>query len=605
MTPTKEEQARILQYVQQNIDLFTAQSKTYREQMLQVYESLSTFVMPETWDVLTRFKINKAHEVVRKIVPRLIARSPRFLVSTRTDIFDDWDELKTWEDRIEMLRKHDLYAKATNDYLRAVFEDTWFRERLKYWAVNMITYWNSFVQVVPKFVIQKSKDWKWKVTEEMVQTLPTIDIASWTEMYYDPRYKILEDMPWLFRVRKRVRLQDILFTDWYFNLDVAKELAWKTYSDVDSYSQLIYSASWISNIKVKQGIDMNNLDLQVYEWKFSLTWDAKDERLYEIVTINATIVIWLKEITKISFVDAKWHEDPEVFYCVGVVAPIMWITDELNFQKNAQATAMSKSLNRSYYWSPESWVDPSNLIWDAPWNIIVCTEWVEAAKRNLEEQKDNPLPAQYFSNINDYNRDIQSLTHTTDVSSPAWQNALTNTATGARISFFESNAVIWEMRKNFEKAVQELAFTILDWTANNLDNNITLKNQASWEFIKVNIEAIKDAIKRYDIVIEANSSSFDDVENRRADALAVKNIAIEAAANWAKVDMDKVFNKVFGTFEWYEDVMKIEEEWGLGDLLWGEEWEITWKAWAKVELNPALDAAWLTKEVAWGNLSAI
>jgi hypothetical protein len=38
--------------------------------------------------------------------------------------------------------------------------------------------------------------------------------------------------------------------------------------------------------------------------------------------------------------------------------------------------------------------------------------------RNIKEMEDRQLPAQYFSNINDYNRDIQTLSHTTDVSQP-------------------------------------------------------------------------------------------------------------------------------------------------------------------------------------------
>jgi hypothetical protein len=37
------------------------------------------------------------------------------------------------------------------------------------------------------------------------------------------------------------------------------------------------------------------------------------------------------------------------------------------------------------------------------------------------------------------------------VTQPQGQTALTNTATGARISLFDSSSVIAELRKNFEK----------------------------------------------------------------------------------------------------------------------------------------------------------
>jgi hypothetical protein len=69
----------------------------------------------------------------------------------------------------------------------------------------------------------------------------------------------------------------------------------------------------------------------------------------------------------------------------------------------------------------------------------------------MEEITDRPLDNSYFSDMNDLNRDAQRLSHTTDVTQPQGQTNLTNTATGAKIAFFESNAVIAELRKNFEK----------------------------------------------------------------------------------------------------------------------------------------------------------
>ena len=60
--------------------------------MLQIYEALSTFELPDTGDVLTRFKINKAHEVLRKVVPRIVANPPKMVVTPRTDVFEEKDK---------------------------------------------------------------------------------------------------------------------------------------------------------------------------------------------------------------------------------------------------------------------------------------------------------------------------------------------------------------------------------------------------------------------------------------------------------------------------------------------------------------------------------
>jgi SHS2 domain-containing protein len=491
--------------------------------------------------------------------------------------------------------------------LNALYSSQNFRERLKLWVINQITYWNAYADVIGSYKIQRSKDSDWKITETVVWAMPTIDILSWTEIFFDSRFKMLEDMPWIIRRRKSVRLLDLISDGKYFNLDKVKKMAGTKYSDIDQYSNLIFQVTWVQWVQCWRWIEVNSLSLEESQIRYSITGKAINEKLYKVTTVNQAVIIWIEEITTISIVDIKGHEDPETANSIWMVAPILGITDELNFQKNAQATAISKSLNRSYYWSPESWVDPSQLISDRPWNIIMCMDWVEQAERNLKEQDNRELPAQYFSNINDYNRDIQALTHTTDVSQPGGQGALTNTATGARISFFESNSVIAEFRKNFERWVTELSYKILDWTANNIDKDIVLKKTNSKEFLKININAIKEAVKRYDIIVEANSSSFDDVENRRADAIALKNLGIEAVNSGANVDLNYLFKRVFSTFEQVDidKLMPKVEEWGwdIESLLWwsGQSRIPAWKEWAWPAM-PTTPAELTSAVAGWDNL---
>jgi len=38
------------------------------------------------------FKINKAHEIVNKILPRIVAKNPRWIVSPRSDEFSPEDK---------------------------------------------------------------------------------------------------------------------------------------------------------------------------------------------------------------------------------------------------------------------------------------------------------------------------------------------------------------------------------------------------------------------------------------------------------------------------------------------------------------------------------
>lgn len=602
-----EQQSDILWFITETLGLYQGQSYEYRQLMLDIYESLSTFTEPNTWEVLPRFKINLMHIFLRQVLPRIIAKAPRPIVSARTDAFFEWEENAEWETREAMLERNNKFSQAMQDYLTVVFNQENMKERLKYWAVGQLTYWNAFAQVVSKYKIKRSKKntiaWQ-KVTEDDVDVLPTLDIISWSEMFYDPRYKMMEDMPWYFRVRTGSRLRDLHLakdSEWkpkYFNLDKLKEISNSNFSGESNYSQLIFNITWVSWIKLSSWIDKNAIDYQIYYWFYSLSWKPEDERLYEITTVDNAIVIGMEEITEMPILDIKWHEDPEVYFSVWLCAPILWIQNEVNFQKNARATAVSKSLNRSYFVSSESWVDLSQLVWDKPWNLIYASQWVEQAMKEIVEQEDRPLDNSYFSDMNDLNRDAQRLTHTTDVTQPQWQTALTNTATGAKISFFESNSVIAELRKNFEIWVQELWYKILDWTFENIDKDLTLKRIDDWKFFRINKEAFQDSLKRYDIKIEANSSSFDDVESRRDDAIALKNIGLEAAQAGIPFDLSALFKWVLGTFENVnpEEIIQDKE-------IWIEPIAAPWAPWAEQPVRPWTEAAALTESVVGWNLT--
>lgn len=596
---TAEQQSDIINYIWDSVNSnYKPNSSEYRELMTRVYEALSTFEMPDTWAVVTRFKVNKLHEIIRKVVPRIFAKSPKFQVSERIDAFYEWDELLVWEDRKKALARNRKMVQAVQDYLTVLFLDQDLQESLKLWVVNQVTYGNAFAQVVPKIEIKRNKGKDNKVTEKLVWVKPTIDVISWTEMYYDPRYKKLKDMPWYVRIKDGVRLQDLYFAKdaegnpKYFNLDKVEQMSGYTFSDPDTYKSQIYAVTWVSDITAQNGIDKNALSISVFEGKWSFSGDSRDEKLYEITVVNDSILIWLEEITQFSIVDIKAHEDPELFFSVWYGAPILGLQDEINFQKNAYATAISKALNRSYYWAPDSWVDPSQLIGDKPWNIIVCADWVDQAQRNLVEQQNNPLPSQYFSNINDYNRDVNNLTHTTDVSGQSGQTSQINTATGARIAFFESNSVTAEVRKNFERWARELAYKLLQWSVDNLDENIVIKKIDGEGFLEINKEALRDAVERYEIDIEAGSSAYDDVETKRNEAIAIKNILIEAANAGANVDLDEALKRILSTFEAInpDDVIKPKLDLAIEPEALGQGWE----AW----LLPPTTPEGLTEEVA-------
>ena len=111
------------------------------------------------------------------------------------------------------------------------------------------------------------------------------------------------------------------------------------------------------------------------------------------------------------------------------------------------------------------------------------------------------------------------------------------------------NDVVNDARQSYEDALARLAYKILEVTYENMESNIYFKG--SKKFWTLHKEAFADALRRFDIRVEANSSSSVDVESRRADAIAQKNIAGEAIQLGAMdaTGAKEIFKNIFKTFE--------------------------------------------------------
>lgn len=74
----------------------------------------------------------------------------------------------------------------------------------------------------------------------------------------------------------------------------------------------------------------------------------------------------------------------------------------------------------------------------------------------------------------------------------------------------------------------KIAYKLLQYTADNLTNNITVKAIDKDGYREINKEAFKEALSKFDIQIEAGSSSYDSLDARREDAIARWNISLTA-----------------------------------------------------------------------------
>jgi len=563
---TIEQQARVIDHIRETFTNYEDSMASYRERMERIYKGVSSFlgVRNERRPRETTFKVNKAHEIENKVLPRIISRDPKWLVSYKaSDMLEEWKDVS-------------VMADAIRDYLSEVFKKQDMRETLRLWAKNMVRYGNGWVKVGYKYDISRTQE-KAKVIEtdefgnqiESVQKqiqekisgeYPTIEAKSWTDVFYDPRYLRFEDMPSIIEVARNVRLSFFSKNkSKYMNLWELVALA--TYNeDMEGYKQRVYQLTWL-NVTTQSRIRPDKLEIKCYYWLFDLSNndDLSGERLYEFWTVNDTVLVYADEISSIPFEDIRCFEDTETYFSTWFVEPILGLQDEMNYKKNQASNYINLQLNDQWIWSVNSWIDPRKLS-SAPWQIIPTTKDWPTAQANLIQIKKNALPYEYFQEQNDFERQIQASTFTIDTAQPLSQQSLTNTATGAKIKAFENNSVMDETRKHFEEWVARLAYKLLQFTFENMENNLMIKKSDGTWFREVNKEAMRDAIERYSIVVEAGSSSFDSEETRRESAIAQWNLSTQATQAGVPVDLKYLYEEMMSTFEWVDKKKLFKSE---------------------------------------------
>lgn len=534
-------------------------SETHKEKLFDIYSEWKSFSEKKSAEWSTTFKVNKAHQVIETILPRMTAKDPRWIVSPRGT------------------ESNPEYANVIQDYLTYLFDEYNLIKPVRLWAKSMLVYGNAYAGVKYKYEIARAAKEKVEkpepvegmeemeqiekveepiTSEKVYGEYPTIENLSWTDTHVDPRYHRIEDMPGIVHVENSVRIANLQRNkDKYFNLDKIKDLgSLETFAgDENDYKKRVFQLTGIDTVTTKK-IDVNSLTVQKFHGYFNPDKDndPEKERLYELHVIDDMVLCYYEEITHIPIEDIMAFEDPEQHFATGFVEPIMELQKEMNFKKNSASTFINNALNRSWLWSANSGVNPRDLI-SRPNNIIVVQGDVENAQRNLVELPHREVPSDFFQEQNDIERQVQSLTFTVDTSNPRNQQALTNTATGAKIKFYESNSVIDEIRKHFEQGLARLAYKLLQCSFENMEDgdNIVFKKQGTEDYWRIHKEALRDAITRYSIKVEVNSSSFNDAESRREDAIAFYNILSQAFATQTitQEGLQEGLKEVLNTFE--------------------------------------------------------
>lgn len=593
--PKEEILEKVSKFVSETYSAYEDLMMPRKTQLLRVYDAYNSFHQEQDEQWSTSFRINKAHEVVEKVVPSLTAKDPRWLVSVR-DItaFTEMDmpeELKQREQESALgayeagvygakLKQATKQAKLLQDYLTYVFEEYGLMERVELWAKNGAVDGKGYARVGYKYETafvadmedveegdelegEEGQEYEEKQTkkkkvmrEKVVGEHPTIDVIDWTELFYDARVVFGEDRHAWIRRKEGVRAADVFkFKERFFNLDKLELLI--GYSENknksrDQFKEAVRSMQGINTEKAGP-INRDNITLTYYEGYFNASEDNDplEEKYYEIILVDEFLPIYMKETAGCSIVEWKCFPDPKSGHAVGFVEPIVGMQEEYNYKKNMASEYINRAIRRQRIWSANSGIDPADI--NDP--IIPTTNTGADALNNFPELPLGNINPDFFQEQNDFERQIQSATHTVDTSNPRNQQALTNTATGAKIKFFESNKVLDAVRKRFEHALERLAYKLIQCAFENIEDNIVFKKTDSDELWYANKEFLRDALSKYRIKVETNSTSATDVDSRRDEVLGFASFAgqidaqLAASQSATRVDWLEIFKDGAVTFE--------------------------------------------------------
>ena len=614
---TDEEQLAAILHVSQTFDMYKNLLRDYRNRLLEVYKEYSTFKQEKIADWKTTFKVNKAHEVVNKITPRIMSKNPKWLVSNKPDILNDVYKLDNAEEQTKRMDELDIMTVAVQDYLSHIFDKYNLIEPAIMWAKNMVIYGNSFAKIKFKYEMSstikptnKEEAYIDENGEEVIEVKdkekeeyvwgehPTIEVKNWSDIFYDPRYTNFDDLPAIIEYQNGVRLADLKRSkEKYINLDKLDDITQMApfQDDPEWYRTRLQAITGLNCQTVSEWVDKNALSLKTY---YGLYEVKGEEKMCKISIVNDIVVICIDEISQNPYELIRCFEDTETLFSWGFVEPIVGLQQELNFKKNSASEYINQALNRSFVRNPNSWINPRDLV-SKPWNIIPTTRSMEEVQNGLFEIPMRTLTTDYFQEQNDFERQIQAVTFTVDTGNPNSQQALTNTATGARIKFFESNSVIDSKRKSFERWMSRLAYKLLNETFENMEDNIVIKKNGDEWYWEINKELLKNAIQKYEIRVEIGSSSYDNIEDRREDAIAKYNLWLQAKQAWVPVDLTKLFKNVMWTFEDKEDYIEnIQQQQQMAQIMGQQGWS------PFPQPTPQADtASALTEQVAQGGIT--
>jgi hypothetical protein len=329
---------------------------------------------------------------------------------------------------------------------------------------------------------------------------------------------------------------DELDEETYFNLDLIR------YSGTE--------ANMVPEEVQKRSVIMSTGDLKInkdsfvldeYWGKFSLTGKTKDEKEYIISVADGKLLVRFEENEVEDekgnpvrpFVAMHDQPVPGEYYAIGEAEPIMSLQEEINQLRNTRVDFNNSVLYPEWLIRKGSGINPFQLV-HKPNNIILADNL-----NDIQPLQKSTVPQSGYQEEEFINRDIQDTTSTTSFSQPGATSAFTDTATGAAIRQEEQNTRIKLKVEYLDDAVGELGRKILILAAEAIQDSIEIPNED--EFIKIYKDTFKKIARGFNPVVISGSMAADTPGERRNEAIARGNLALQYAQAGVPVDLKKEF----------------------------------------------------------------
>ena len=532
-----------------------------RKIWLELYKNYRIFKSRNKKAWQSKLWIPKTFTVIEQIASRTTAHNPKFnlkaLQSSALQMFttnqEEIDEALVTNKEIKA-GNNDLTPKVIPEaatmssrdileaYLLYVFSENDLKKKIRLWDKGRLMYGTYHIKIDPKILTEKrvkkrqTEEGEEEIEEEIFKNvLPDIDIVDVFDLLIDPDEESVDGASGLIHKRDKVSIND-LDDDTYFNLDLidSTRQASNRESEELAKRQVVQSS-------VQQKIDKNSFTINEYWGKYSKTGKPGDEKEYIITTVDDTILIRFEENeVKDSrgnavrpFVAMHDQPVPGEYYSVGEAEPIMSLQEEMNDLRNLRQDYNNSVLYPEWLVRKGSGINPFQLI-HKPNNIIQADNLTD-----IQPMPKSAVPQSSYNEENAINRDIQDTSSTTNFAQPGATSAFTDTASGASMRQQEQNTRMRLKIEYLDDAVSELGKKILIYASHYIEDSIEVPMED--DFITIYKETFKKISDGFSPIVVSGSMAADTPSERRNEAIARGNLALQYAGAGVPVDLTKEY----------------------------------------------------------------